>query len=281
MPEFAENCIKGHRLQGKVKYCPFCGTPVAVSQIESIVPQTKLEPTTPSLAPKPAISLTSEQKTTKKLNPITKPVSESVLVAAVTAAPVAEIPKQPAVPLPVSEPKPAWQGLKYNTGIILVVVLLGAGFIGYGKLVLQNGNAHISPDAETETAIRVAIEEMKLTGQSLFKEKQMRKSLQNAKEALALSESYRETVNQLELANTNTIRKTKEHLSAYLTKVAWLSRHPEQFSSAIKAFAVINRKDTFMVDLLKQHVTSFTLNKDMSEEAWKLELEPVSIQLGL
>jgi prophage DNA circulation protein len=122
---------------------------------------------------------------------------------------------------------------------------------------------------------------MKLTGQSLYKEKQMRKSLQNAKEALAISESYRETVNQLELANSNTLRKTKEHLTAYLTQVVWLSQHSNKFNEAIKSFSDSNKKDQFMFDLLKQHVNSFNLKEERSEDAWKLELEPVSIQLGL
>jgi hypothetical protein len=282
-PEFVEQCEQGHQLQGKVKYCPFCGVPIQQIKPDQILPN--LDSTESSFVDMIQPEIVLDQIEIQRPVQLPDQLTESDSVSARST----EVPEDKSRTIelvteslrtertiPVRR-----QDSKLTKALIVTVFLAFIALISYEILITRDQNIAISPDAETESAIRMAVDEMKLTGQSLYKEKQMRKSLQNAKEALAISESYRETVNQLELANTNTLRKTKEHLTAYLAKVVWLSQHSNEFNEAIKSFSDPNNKDQFMFDLLKQHVISFNLKEEKSEDAWKLELEPVSIQLGL
>jgi hypothetical protein len=282
-PEFVEQCEQGHQLQGKVKYCPFCGVPIQQIKPDQILQN--LDSTESSFVDMIQPEIVLDQIEIQSPVQLPDQLTESDSVSARST----EVPEdklrtielvteslRTERTIPVRR-----QDSKLTKALIVTVFLAFIALISYEILITRDQNIAISPDAETESAIRMAVDEMKLTGQSLYKEKQMRKSLQNAKEALAISESYRETVNQLELANTNTLRKTKEHLTAYLAKVVWLSQHSNEFNEAIKSFSDPNNKDQFMFDLLKQHVISFNLKEEKSEDAWKLELEPVSIQLGL
>jgi hypothetical protein len=278
-PEFVEQCVQGHQLQGKVKYCPFCGVPIQQIKPDQILQN--LDSTESSFVDMIQPEIVLDQSEIQSPDQLTE--SDSISAGSTEVPEVKSRANELVTDslrtertIPVRR-----QGSKLPKAVVLTVFLSFIAFIGYEVLITQIQNITISPDAETESAIRVAVDEMKLTGQSLYKEKQMRKSLQNARELLALSESYRETVNQLELANSNTLRKTKEHLTAYLTQVVWLSQHSNKFNEAIKSFSDSNKKDQFMFDLLKQHVNSFNLKEERSEDAWKLELEPVSIQLGL
>ena len=278
IPEFIKECVKGHELQGAVKYCPFCGTPVAKQHLQPTLQQ---KPASVPIIPRPSPA-TIVAEVAKISVPEQKPVTieNPVNTPEVVPTPISdESSKRPVGGNSSSRSASPFKWLKYTIGIVVLFIVVGGAIFVYEKF--KPVVSYIPSDSGTETAIRVAIEEMQSTGKSLFNEKQTLITLNNAREALAQSESYRETVNQLEIANTNTLRKTKEHLSAYLAQVARLSQNSGQSSSAIDAYAITNQNNAFMVALLKQHVTSYSLNKDMSEDAWKLELEPVSLQLGL
>lgn len=91
VPEFAEACSKGHRLFGRVKYCPFCG--VAVVQPDAATKQAG----TPSALP------VAEPQKSETAVPTPQPALQPEIKA---PAPESARAVQPPIPEPVNVPVP-------------------------------------------------------------------------------------------------------------------------------------------------------------------------------
>lgn len=170
---FTDACSKGHRLFGRVKYCPFCG--VAVVQMEAVVEQVitppsqpvvmkpqKHEPAAPTMQPtlQPEIKATAPEPAKPVQPPLPEPITASVPGLEQAAQPE---PKQqhqiPQVPQPAldtldTKPVPIGRGWLRILLIPLVLGLAGAIYFSLGeskeekinKLLKQARECAATPD---------------------------------------------------------------------------------------------------------------------------------------
>ncbi|MHB0986393.1 MAG: hypothetical protein ACYC05_12485 [Sulfuricella sp.] len=135
-PAFAEACAKGHRLFGKVMYCPFCGVAVVQPNAATVQADTPSSPPvvapqkneTAAPIPQPAVQQKIEVAASEPTKQVQPPISELIKVQALE-------PDSNPVPIPTPKPDPKPDSISRGwLWFLLIPLMLGLASAIYFSL---------------------------------------------------------------------------------------------------------------------------------------------------